>query len=74
VLGVIEQRRRDLPTAVVVGEAVPVRTAPYGGASAATTVTPGGALLVRRSYGPWREVRRRDGLHGWVLSSEIAPL
>jgi hypothetical protein len=74
VLGVIEQRRRDLPTAVVVGEAVPVRTAPYGGASAATTVAPGAALLVRRSYGSWREVRRGDGLHGWVLSSEIAPL
>jgi len=74
VLGVIEQRRRDLPTAVIVGEAVPVRTAPYGGASAAATVSPGGAVLVRRNYGPWREVRRGDGLHGWVLNSEIAPL
>jgi hypothetical protein len=74
VLGVIEQRRRDLPTAVVVGEAVPVRTAPYGGASSTTTVAPGAALLVQRSYGSWREVRRGDGLHGWVLSSEIAPL
>lgn len=73
-LGGIEQRRRDLPTAVAVGEAVPIRTAPYGGASAATTVPPGAALLVQRSYGSWREVRRGDGLHGWVLSSEIAPL
>ena len=74
VLGGMEQRRRDLPTAVVVAEAAPIRTAPYGGASAAATVQAGGALLVGRSYGLWREVRRKDGIHGWVLTTEIAGL
>lgn len=74
VFGATEQGRRDLPTAVVVAEAAPIRTAPYGGASAAVTVQSGGALLVDRSYGAWREVRRSDGLHGWVLETEIAGL
>jgi len=73
-LGAIEQQRRDQPAAVVVTEAAPVRTAPYGGASAAATVQAGGALLVIGSYGPWREVRRKDGIHGWVLNTEIAAL
>ncbi len=72
--GAIEQQRRDQPAAVVVTEAAPVRTAPYGGASAAATVQAGGALLVIGSYGPWREVRRKDGIHGWVLNTEIAAL
>jgi tetratricopeptide (TPR) repeat protein len=74
VLGAVEQGRRDLPTAVVVAEAAPIRAAPYGGASATATVQSGGALLVDRGYGPWREVRRSDGLHGWVLETEIAGL
>ena len=74
VFGAMEQGRRDLPTAVVVAEAAPIRAAPYGGASAAVTVQSGGALLVDRSYGAWREVRRSDGLHGWVLETEIAGL
>jgi hypothetical protein len=73
-LGAIEQHRRDQPAAVVVTELAPIRTAPYGGASAAATVQAGGALLVTGSYGPWREVRRKDGIHGWVLNTEIAPL
>jgi SH3 domain-containing protein len=72
--GAIEQQRRDQPAAVVVAEAAPVRTAPYGGASAAATIQAGGALLVTGSYGPWREVRRNDGIHGWVLNTEIAAL
>jgi hypothetical protein len=74
VLGAVEQRRRDLPTAVVVAEAAPIRTAPYGGASAAATIQAGGAVLVERSYGSWREVSRKDGIHGWVLDTEIAGL
>ena len=73
-LGVIEQRRHDQPVAVVIADAAPVRTAPYGGASAAATLGAGGALLVGRSYGPWREVHRKDGIHGWVLGGEIAGL
>jgi hypothetical protein len=74
VLAAGEWRRRDRPLAVVVTEAAPVRAAPYGGASAATTIPAGGAVLVGRSYGPWREVRRNDGVRGWVLRTEIAPL
>ena len=73
-LGAIEWQRRDQPVAVVIADAAPVRTAPYGGASAAATVPAGGALLVGRSYGPWREVHRKDGIHGWVLGEEIAGL
>jgi hypothetical protein len=73
-LGAIEWQRRDRSVAVVIADAAPVRAAPYGGASAAATVPAGGALLVGRSYGPWREVRRRDGIHGWVLGEEIAAL
>ena len=74
VFGASEWGRRNRPLAVVVADAAPVRAAPYGGASAAVTIPAGGALLVGRSYGPWREVRRRDGLRGWVLHTEIAPL
>ena len=71
--GATEWRRRTRPVAVVVTDA-PVRTAPYGGASAAATVRSGGALLVGRRYGPWLEVRRADGVRGWVLATEMVPL
>jgi len=74
VLGGLEQRRRDLPVAVVVADGAPIRAAPYGGASATATVPAGEALLVSRDYGSWREVRRQDGIHGWVLNTEIAGL
>src|SRR6266852_5220829 len=73
-LGAIEWRRRDQPVAVVIADASPVRAAPYGGASAAATVQAGGALLVGRDYGPWVEVHRSDGIHGWVLGGEITGL
>jgi hypothetical protein len=73
-MGALEWRRRDRPVVVVIAESAPVRAAPYGGASAATTIPAGGALLAGRSYGPWREVHRRDGIHGWVLGGEIAGL
>ena len=72
--GATEWRRRDRALAVVVADAAPVRAAPYGGASAAATIPGGGALLVGRSYGPWCEVRRKDGVRGWVLRAEIVPL
>jgi len=74
ILGAIEWQRRSSPVAVVIADAAPVRAAPYGVASAAATLQAGGALLVGRSYGPWREVHREDGIHGWVLGEEIAPL
>src|SRR3989440_337585 len=74
ILGASEWRRRDRPVVVVVADGAPVRAAPYGGASAAATIPGGGALLLARSYGPWREVRRSDGVRGWVLATEIAPL
>ena len=73
-LGGLEWRRRAQPVAVVIADAAPVRAAPYGGASAAATVQAGGALLVGRGYGPWIEVHRSDGIHGWVLGGEITGL
>lgn len=72
--GVIELRRRDRPVVVVTAETAPIRAAPYGGASAAATIPAGGALLAGRSYGPWWEVHRSDGIHGWVLGEEISRL
>jgi hypothetical protein len=74
VLGVFEWRRRDRPVVVVTADSAPVRAAPYGGATAASTIPGGGALLAGRTYGPWREVHRGDGIHGWVLGGEIAGL
>jgi hypothetical protein len=74
VLGAAEWLRRERPVAVIIAESVPVRAAPYGGANATTTLSAGAALLVERVYGPWREVRRTDGVHGWVLEQEIASL
>lgn len=72
--GATEWRRRERPVAIVVDDQVPIRAAPYGGASATATIPAGGAVLVGRSYGAWREVRRRDGVRGWVLSAEIVAL
>jgi hypothetical protein len=74
VLGAIEWWRRDQAIAVVIVETAPVRAAPYGGASAAASVPAGGAVLMVRSYGQWVEVRRADGIHGWVLGGEISGL
>jgi hypothetical protein len=74
VLGALEWRRRDRPVVVVTADSAPVRAAPYGGASAASTIPAGGALLTGRAYGQWREVHRDDGIHGWVLGGEIAGL
>jgi len=73
-LGVTERRRRERALAVVVAGEVPVRAAPYGAASAAATLHAGAALLLGRRYGRWVEVRRPDGMRGWVLAGEIVPL
>ena len=74
ILGALEWWHRDQPLAVVIADGAPVLAAPYGGASATATIPAGGALLVGRSYGPWREVSRKDGIHGWVLDEEISGL
>ena len=73
-LGVTERQRRERSLVVIVAGDVPVRAAPYGGASAAATVRAGAALLVGRRYGRWVEVRRPDGMRGWVLVGEIVGL
>ena len=72
--GGVEALRRDQPVAVVIAEGAAVRAAPYGVANATATLSAGSALVVGRSYGPWREVSRTDGIHGWVLEGEIAAL
>jgi hypothetical protein len=72
--GAVEGRRRERPVAVVVAGEAAVHTAPHGAASAAATVRAGGALLTGRRYGRWIEVRRADGVRGWVLASEVVPL
>ncbi|HUK19921.1 MAG TPA: BatD family protein [Gemmatimonadales bacterium] len=72
--GAAEWQRRARPLAVVIDPATSVRVAPYGTASAATTLDPGSAILVRRTYGRWLEVYRDDGISGWVLGSEVVRL
>ena len=67
-----EGLRRARPLAIVLNHASPVRVAPYWGASPAYTVEAGAALLVERRDGSWLEVRRDDGVHGWVLSTEVS--
>jgi len=67
-----EGLRRAQPLAVVLNAATPVRVAPYGGASPASMVEAGAALLVERSYGAWLEVHRADGVRGWVLAAEVS--
>jgi len=69
-----EWRRGHQPLVVVVAPGTAVRVAPHGGASAASAVDAGAALLVGVRYGRWLEVRRRDGLRGWVLDSEVVRL
>jgi len=72
--GAVESARRSRPVAVVVASGTAVRVAPYGSANPNATVDAGAALLVVGHYGRWLEVRRRDGVHGWVLSSDVVPL
>ncbi len=74
VLGAVEWRRRARPVAVVVAAGTAVRVAPYGVASAASSVDAGAALVVEDQYGRWLEVRRADGIHGWLLATEVVQL
>ena len=66
-----EWRRGARPVAVVVGPGTPVRAAPHGAAAASTTLEAGAAVLAGRRYGRWVEVRRADGVRGWLLDAEL---
>jgi hypothetical protein len=67
----LEWRRGARPVAVVVRPATPVRAAPHGSASATTTLEAGAAVLAGRRYGRWVEVRRADGVRGWLLDADV---
>jgi len=71
-LAVREGLRRAQPLAIVLNAGTPIRVAPYGGASPASMVEAGAALLVERRYGGWLEVHRPDGVRGWVLAAEMS--
>jgi hypothetical protein len=72
--GTAESSRRNRAVAVVIASGTAVRVAPYGTATPNSTVDAGAALLVVGHFGRWLEVRRRDGVHGWVLGSDVVPL
>jgi hypothetical protein len=72
--GAFEWRRRTRPVAVVLQPTTPVREAPYGSAATRATLDAGAALVLGRQYGSWVEVRRADGVHGWLLRSEVSRL
>jgi hypothetical protein len=69
-----EALRRARPVVIIVNPTTAVRVAPYGSASPAATVAGGAALIVERVYGPWLELRRDDGVRGWVLATEVQRL
>src|SRR6266852_514876 len=69
-----EALRQARPVVIILNPATAVRVAPYGSASAAATVAGGAALTVERVYGPWLELRRDDGVRGWVLATEVKRL
>ncbi|HEX4633584.1 MAG TPA: SH3 domain-containing protein, partial [Gemmatimonadales bacterium] len=72
--GSYEWWRLGRPVAVVVEGPAPVRSAPFGGASAASSLQAGAAGLVVQTYGGWVEVSRPDGVRGWILQSEVMRL
>ncbi len=73
-LGVTELRRRMLPVAVVVVTDASVRSAPHGAAAPTGQVAAGAAVLMGQRYGRWVQVRRADGVAGWVRDVEIVAL
>ena len=72
--GGYEWWRCSRPVVVVVEAPAPVRSAPFGEASAASSLPAGAAALVLQTYGGWVEVSRPDGVRGWVLQSEVMRL
>ena len=73
-LGGYEWWRLSRPVVVVVEAPAAVRSAPFGEASAASSLPAGAAALVVQIYGGWVQVSRPDGVHGWVLESEVMRL
>ncbi|MBI1967184.1 MAG: BatD family protein [Gemmatimonadetes bacterium] len=69
-----EGRRARQPLAVAIQPTTAVRVAPHGRASATGSIEGGAAVLVVDRYGRWLAVRRRDGLRGWVLETEVVRL
>jgi hypothetical protein len=59
------------PVAVVQRAGTAVRTAPHGAAATATTLDAGAAALMERHYGAWIEIRRADGVRGWVRDDDL---
>lgn len=72
--GAVEWRRRAQPVAVVVATDANVRAAPHGAAASTGHVASGAAVLFGRRYGRWIEVRRADGLNGWLRDVDVVPL
>jgi len=74
VAGGLEWRRGRRPVVVVVAAPAPVRSAPFGEASAGSTLPAGAAALAVKNYGGWVEIERPDGVRGWMLETEVTPL
>jgi len=72
--GGYEWWRLSRPVVVVVEAPAPVRSAPFGEATAASSLPAGSAALVVQTYGGWVQVARPDGVHGWILESEVMRL
>jgi len=72
--GSYEWWRLSRPVVVVTEGPAPVRSAPFGGASAGSSLPAGAAGLVVQTYGGWVEVSRPDGVRGWILQSEVMRL
>jgi tetratricopeptide (TPR) repeat protein len=70
----LEWRRRTRPVGVVLAPSATVRGAPYGTAAGFGSLPAGAAVLLGRRHGAWVEVRRDDGVHGWLLQGEVAAL
>lgn len=61
------------PAAIVLRDDIPLRSAPFGSASAARSLVAGSAVRVDRTEGAWLLVERA-GSTGWVLAGEVARL
>lgn len=67
------QWRYARPLAVVIDAATPLREAPYGPAPDIRSLDEATAVLVERTWGPWRLVRAGTQ-RGWLLASEVEEL
>ncbi len=61
------------PIAVVLQRETPLRSAPYGRASAATVLDQGAAVRLERAWGRWLLVRSGRE-QGWLLNAEVVKL